>query len=1049
MITIGKVHMDFCAADEEFACELYSRWDRFFRNAVEKVADDILSVYDRPDEIVRISCLEVEVGKIAQEVFYERFPLVWAEKLRETFLLYLNDRQKYAVERITLKRDCFRILVFFLSHGYFPPDTPVELNLLSELLHEVLDENGKRLVGYIRSAYEKQDIYRRLVFQFTDDDLVALVRAAEPVEALFIRLYVHYLQLSREQIERPEINATDYRNAIWEVVLAYLFFESRSFFSRRQIVSQTIHGLASRFNLSYPDLLRLLASGFEKFAGEWVFVPELLVILSALQTEWDQKLPHHLVDLPELLAQGGMTHEQKEMLYHLLMEPESCRSLLSSLTEKEIEELVGCLMPAESPFIIQYARELEHEKERGMLEGETGPEFRLLKWEFIFQTLLAMPSAAFERRHFVLGVIRRMAAHYNLWVESLLFYLWADLRFLPSALAEVLQQIYNGQMEDCRGKAISFKDRREYTEADREQWIFLLSHPVSARQLLQTCTEKQIRRLVEVIIPSESTFIIRYALSLDREQEKGMLEGKAGPEFRLLKWEFIFTVVLSSPFSAFERKQFVRAVLHQIAAHYNVEAFYLLHYFYKAISRQESIWPAGMTQWIGELWQEEQFRFNRWTAVDDTEFEETFRVWDEQPFISGQAWQEVGIDFFRLLLMNYQVEEKALFIRRYKKEIAGRLFRVAEFREILQELVYLCGFLTFLSEMYGRDYLAEVFAGIAPEARQWFIVAGLGKMGDFLRLTAGEKTVWLKNDPARVSLLWEKASPTEREQLYSYLSGHPEMGKIWIRQLGGKALRLFMEKMEEWSRCRLSFPPEKIWLSWMYPLTDPAYADAAEMEIRIDIARKIKVSFPALYPELMAVAETAFVPQIKTEKYVLSNQKDKMEKKTEQFFIGNAGMVLLMPYVPRLFRLLEYTDNGGFVNDEMQVRAVFVLQYLLDEEREYAEHELVLNKLFAGYPLTAPLPRRITLHPKEKEMAGSLLSGVMQNWEMMKNTSVQGFRNSFLIRNGILQETGEFWQLAVEEKAYDMLLDALLWSFSPLCFPWMKKPVYVNWRNKN
>lgn len=75
-----------------------------------------------------------------------------------------------------------------------------------------------------------------------------------------------------------------------------------------------------------------------------------------------------------------------------------------------------------------------------------------------------------------------------------------------------------------------------------------------------------------------------------------------------------------------------------------------------------------------------------------------------------------------------------------------------------------------------------------------------------------------------------------------------------------------------------------------------------------------------------------------------------------------------------------------------------------------------------------------------------MLKGAMGNWDKMRNTSSQGFRDSFLIRKGILQETGDFWQLGVEERGYDILLDSLPWSYSPIKFPWMEKPIYVNWR---
>lgn len=125
---------------------------------------------------------------------------------------------------------------------------------------------------------------------------------------------------------------------------------------------------------------------------------------------------------------------------------------------------------------------------------------------------------------------------------------------------------------------------------------------------------------------------------------------------------------------------------------------------------------------------------------------------------------------------------------------------------------------------------------------------------------------------------------------------------------------------------------------------------------------------------------------------------------------------------------------------------MFLLQHLLYDENEFEEPALLLNKLLTGYELEEPVPLCVEINEKERELADSLLKGVMQNWDKMQNTSLRGFRQSFLIRNGVLEEGEECWQLTVEEKAYDVLLDSLPWGFSPVRFAWMPKAVYVKWR---
>jgi hypothetical protein len=65
---------------------------------------------------------------------------------------------------------------------------------------------------------------------------------------------------------------------------------------------------------------------------------------------------------------------------------------------------------------------------------------------------------------------------------------------------------------------------------------------------------------------------------LDRQHEHGALQGRAGSEFRLLKWQIIFPVLLENRGVSFNRKYFVRSVLTRVAAHYNVEVSDILKY---------------------------------------------------------------------------------------------------------------------------------------------------------------------------------------------------------------------------------------------------------------------------------------------------------------------------------------------------------------------------------------------------------------------------------------------------------------------------------------
>jgi len=162
-------------------------------------------------------------------------------------------------------------------------------------------------------------------------------------------------------------------------------------------------------------------------------------------------------------------------------------------------------------------------------------------------------------------------------------------------------------------------------------------------------------------------------------------------------------------------------------------------------------------------------------------------------------------------------------------------------------------------------------------------------------------------------------------------------------------------------------------------------------------------------------------------------------------YVGNAGLVLLYPFLTFAFQRLGYVAAGQFTSPEAQIRAIHFLQYTVNLKEEHAEHELVLNKVLCNFPLEEPVPLELTLKEEEKQLSQEMLQVVLQQWERMKHTSVEGFREAFLVRDGALWQTEEAWFLRVEQRGYDMILQTLPWSFGMLKTSWMDKMLYTEW----
>ncbi|MBE9487664.1 MAG: hypothetical protein IMY73_00610 [Bacteroidetes bacterium] len=195
----------------------------------------------------------------------------------------------------------------------------------------------------------------------------------------------------------------------------------------------------------------------------------------------------------------------------------------------------------------------------------------------------------------------------------------------------------------------------------------------------------------------------------------------------------------------------------------------------------------------------------------------------------------------------------------------------------------------------------------------------------------------------------------------------------------------------------------------------------------------------------------------KKEKYeVLFNIINKIEKnlsnKTESkiIFISNAGLTLISPWFPMLFKRLGYLDKDGKFKDvSTKIRAIFVLQYILfeDDDIAFKESDLSLNRILTASPFYVPLPQKLTLTDKEKNTVHEMLLGIKANWDKIKNTSLNGFKESFLKRSGRIEiDKEKNCIIYVDNKSYDMLLDSLPWSYKLIRYSWLKKIITVQWK---
>lgn len=166
--------------------------------------------------------------------------------------------------------------------------------------------------------------------------------------------------------------------------------------------------------------------------------------------------------------------------------------------------------------------------------------------------------------------------------------------------------------------------------------------------------------------------------------------------------------------------------------------------------------------------------------------------------------------------------------------------------------------------------------------------------------------------------------------------------------------------------------------------------------------------------------------------------------------LRSAGLVLLHPYLPRLFSALGWVSAGHPVGQPFPpaclARAASLLNWLASGRDEAVEFELGTAKLLLGLHPDDALPvGGGLLGAAERDEGEALLAAVIAHWPALGKTSIDGLRVAFLQRGGLLYPATDGWLLRPQGESYDMLLKRLPWGLSVIRLAWMPRLLHTEW----
>ncbi len=297
-----------------------------------------------------------------------------------------------------------------------------------------------------------------------------------------------------------------------------------------------------------------------------------------------------------------------------------------------------------------------------------------------------------------------------------------------------------------------------------------------------------------------------------------------------------------------------------------------------------------------------------------------------------------------------------------------------------------------------------------------------------------------------------KLYPIRQKQLDVLEKFHIALASISLSGISARAVQhiLFQKIVKAWATDNWRMvSPEYIWNELLWEICSKTSVSKQEFfealyPIRILLPATLQISYDITTNiDKGSTTQKEKLPEVLLKK--VKNSNEEVFDLKEGIAIKNAGLVLLSTYILMLFERLDIIRDNDFKNEDSRLDAVHYLQYLVTGFSSTEESFLPLNKILCGLPVTHPVKDGVQISEAHKELINGMINAATGYWSAIGTCSIDGFRGNWLVRDGVLTEEEDRWQLTVEKRSYDVLIHQSPFSFSIIKLPWMDKPLYVTW----
>ncbi|MEO1625176.1 MAG: contractile injection system tape measure protein [Bacteroidota bacterium] len=1084
---VFRLSLDLSLPAGEEAKAVQDRISQLLKIQLTDQLNRLLSEFDDPNVQLQIDQLQLDLGSMPIDDLEREIPPRLDKEFRE---LFASVRRQHPIIRQQQQKSLpssLEVFRYYLLKGSLPwwASKLVPKSIL-DLFYQLIQTNSVLLRQSLFELLGQEWPRQRIIKDFEDEDLNEMVRLLERVNAKLIIAYNQELEWQHDQSPILPLRRREFRRLRWEVILRYLHEEKGSEFNQRSFLKRLIYGLAASGGGQYEALIKqleeLALSVKPSHSQSHSLLKNIVVLAKEERSGKDSSYaPPQSKTARQLLR--GLTHRQRQtaeqylpfvegqtetwlpetpptvglllikrlwdfdrdkaigLIQRLALIGKPARPLLQSLPAEIIRDTLAELHPALHPACWHLRHDLIQMAKHKLLGHWSAQEMTQLIDQHYLDFLSLTAGTGFGMLALLKSLLYKMADSSNSSYRQLLVRL---IHSIPKArqswtfqseLIRYLQQLSRekkwAQLELAAILSTDFPqeaplDWADLSDVDQyfRQGILpngksLSSLRLSLKQLLQESPDL-LRRWFRQIIKHKDARK-RFFLFFGSEQSiqfLNLLETKAGTYADSLLKIMQNTAAYAQLLAGRKAAIYWQVAAQQLLAE-DQKGFHIRHFvlaIVENINRGEGI---DTVLWLDQL-KDQPIKpdLPEVRLLRSILYAEAIRLSPEDPPHSPEV-QMPSSDFSRMgaqeliKWMEYQLTLPSQQVKRQQlRALSRHILRLPlqekhKFWQLLsdQKITKLLGQLT------GPDELARLM-DIAQLVQQMERRKEQGLQRFF---------------PVELSSLLLDALLNDRGSLSNQ--------KAFIAKL-----------LKDWARAHNRQYEEVIRLLWpiIWEL-QPAFRHHRSLQVFTDVFRE-ELGMEKLM-ELIPAPSGRMSRTMEEEKpYRKLWDRDKIVWKMEEtWIVHNAGLAILWPYFKILFERSGLMEDSEFVNTDAQQKAVLLLEYLISQQIDPEESQLVFNKVLCGYPLAAPIDVDYTIDEATQELCSGLLQAVVNHWSIIGDTSVESFRETFLLREGTLGLASDHWNLEVSPKAFDVLLRELPWGINPINLSWMDKIVKVEW----